>query len=149
MPPLTPAVPLAWAIDGCAWNFTNAAHETADFRRECAATTEGAGAIRCCGVPTGLATGYQESFSCIAACTDDEEYNLSGPGLGLPVRTNVVDSGRATYYEAVRECAAWGGRLCTAEELLDSACCGTGWYDALPRTLDTAAAPALLSLSST
>ena len=75
-------------------------------RVECREPTARA-AIRCCTLPPAA--------RCLGSFCHAEQDIQSAP-----------DPERATLHEAVLECAAQGGRLCSADELLGGECCGTG-----------------------
>ena len=84
-------------------------------RLECAApdSVEG-GAIRCCDALDECAE---------SVCTYSADATRSG------VANFAGDGGRASFFDAHRECAARGKRLCSADEvLLRGACCGSGCH---------------------
>lgn len=94
-------VPMHITVDGCG----------IDTSQQCAAGTATA-AVRCCKT---------EANQCFDSICTEEQY---ASDFRKPL--TMFDGTAATYDEAKAECTAQGMRLCTAEELSDEVCCGSG-----------------------
>ncbi|KAL1520812.1 hypothetical protein AB1Y20_022374 [Prymnesium parvum] len=101
LPPLGPVPPKGLVVKGCG------GHQ----KTQCLPNVAG-GAIRCCS---------QQPFTCYDSVCDASVHSTF-----LTPITGSFKGNSVTRYEAARECAAHGARLCSANELLAGTCCGSG-----------------------
>jgi len=138
-PPVAPIAPAYWASAMCS--------STGLMASKCLA----AGSIKSGSMSTGIrCCAVDQPNTCHTSVCPIARWRLDHGATQSPPQTAGVSGTQATYREALEECAAQGGRLCSWDEARVSTCCDSGCvgYDQRLMWTDTQCDPSNATVTS-